>query len=121
MSESGFGAFIAQPVPAVRAGDVRRVWSFLVQLAQQNRDTRSQGGVAVNMRLLADLCEPNANVLAVYFRAILVKALMQQGRLDRWREGNSLRDSVFELVARFPLPEGIRDADLDAFVTALQK
>jgi len=64
MAESGFGAFIRKPVPAVRIDDPRRVWSFL---DKQARDTRSQGGAAVGMKLLAVLCAPKANVLAVFF------------------------------------------------------
>ena len=114
--KSGFVLFTGQPVPVVRVDDLTRVWSFLDQFI---RDTRSQEGMAVNQSLLADLCEPNVNVLAVYFRAILVNHLAQQGRLDRWREKNGLRHSVFELAARFPLFEVPRDADLDAFVAAL--
>src|SRR5450432_1609388 len=110
MSESGFGAFIGKPVPAVRVDDVRRIWSFLTE---QARDTHFEGGTAVNVKLLADLCAPNANILAVYFRATLITALLQQGQLDRWRDGNSLLERVFEVAANFALPQGLENADLD--------
>jgi hypothetical protein len=59
-------------------------------------------------------------VLAVWFRAALVEILLEQGRLDRWREGNSLRDKVFEVAASFPLPRGLENADLDAFLVAME-
>ena len=120
MPESDLRASIEQPVPAVRADDVRRVWSFVA--SEQARDTRVQGGTtrSVSLKLLAGLCDANANVLAVWFRATLVDVLLQQGRLDRWREGNSLRDRVFEVAASFPLRRGQENADLDAFVAALE-
>lgn len=116
MRQSGFGAFIGEPVPAVQADDLRRVWSFL---NEQARDTRFKGRTAVNMKLLADLCAPKADVLAVYFRATLIDALLQQGRLDRWREGNGLVERVFEVAATFSLPQGLESANLDALVAAM--
>lgn len=117
MSESNFRAFIGQPVPAVAARDVRRVWTFLA--AEQARDTRGQG-TADSQKLLAGLCGENANVLAVFFCATLVGALIKQGRLARWREANNLHDRVFEVAANFPLPRGPENADPDAFVAALE-
>jgi hypothetical protein len=120
MPESDLRASIGRPVPAVRAEEVRRVWSFLA--SEQARHPRVHGGAvsSVSLKLLASLCDPNANVLAVWFRAALVEILLQQGRLDRWREGDSLRDKVFEVAASFPLPRGLENADLDAFVAALE-
>jgi hypothetical protein len=112
--ESALGAFIGRPVPAVRADDLERVWSFLAS---------EQGGVqgrSVSLKLLAGLCASNADVLAVWFRATLVETLAQQGRLSRWREGNSLSGKVFEVAAGFPFPQGPGNADLDAFVAALE-
>jgi hypothetical protein len=85
------------------------------------RDPRVHGGAvsSVSLKLLASLCDPKANVVAVCFRSMLVETLLQQGRLDRWREGHSLRDKVFEVAASFPLPRGLENADIDAFVAAL--
>ena len=120
MPESDLRASIGRPVPAVRADDLRRVWSFLA--SERARDPRVHGGAvnSVSLKLLAGLCDVNANVLAVWFRAALVEILLQQGGLDRWREGNSLRDKVFEVAASFPLPRGLENADFDAFVFALE-
>src|ERR1700722_414603 len=59
MLESAFGAFIKAPVPAVQVDDLRGVWSFLNEEA---RDSRLKGGTAVDIKLLADRCSPNANV-----------------------------------------------------------
>jgi hypothetical protein len=119
MTESYFRPFIGRPVPAVRAEDVRRVWSFLA--SEQARHPRVHGGAvsSVSLKLLGGLCDVNANVLAVWFRAALIETLLQQGPLEGWREGDSLRDRVFEVAASFPLPRGLENADLDAFVAAL--
>jgi hypothetical protein len=114
-NQSLFKSFVGRSIPAVRADDVRRVWSFLSEEVH-----RSGPGVGVNLKLLADLCDANANVLAVWVRAMLVMSLTQHGRLDGWREGNSLGESVFELAARFPLSRGLGNVDPDAFVAALK-
>lgn len=117
MSDSALRAFVGRPVPAVHAGDVKRVSSFL---SEQPADPRAQGQASFNLKLLAGLCDKNADVLAVWFRATLVEALRKEGRLERWREVNSLRDKVFDVAAAFPLPEGPANADLGAFVAALE-
>jgi hypothetical protein len=109
--QSAFNAFIGKPVPVVRADDVRRVWSFLAS---------EQGpGRSVSLKLLAGMCDLNADVLAVWFRATFVEILLHQGLLERWREGNSLRGKVFEVAAGIPFPHGPGNADPDAFVSAL--
>jgi hypothetical protein len=72
-----FASFVGRPIPAVRADDVRRVWSFLSEVAR-----RSGPEVGVNLKLLADLCDAEANILAVWVRASLVMSLTQQGPLD---------------------------------------
>lgn len=118
MSESAFQALSGRAVPAVRADDVRHVWSLLA--SEQGGDTPGQGGRSISLKLLSSVCDVNADVLSTSLRATLVEALRKQGRLDRWREGNSFRDRVFEVAARFPLPRGLENADLDAFVAALE-
>jgi hypothetical protein len=110
-SQSLFDAFIGKPVPAVPADDVRRVWSFLA--------SEQGSGRSVSLKLLAGMCDLNADVLAVWFRATLVETLLHQGLLDRWREGNSLRGNVFDVAAGFPFPQGPGNVDPDAFVAAL--
>jgi hypothetical protein len=74
MSDSALRAFVGQPVPAVHAGDLKRVWSFLA--SEQAADPRIQGQTSsFNLKLLAGLCDKNADVFAVWFRATLVEAL----------------------------------------------
>src|SRR6266849_4262404 len=111
MAESYFRAFLGRPVPGVRADDLRRVWSFLTSM--QTADTKAhEGSTSVSLKLLAGLCDPHANVLAVWFRATLIEALLREGRLDRWRQGDSLTDRVFEITGSFQLPQGPEKADL---------
>ena len=113
MPDSDLRAYIKQPVPAVRAVDVRRVWSCLAS-------EQAHGTSSISLKLLAALCDENANVLAVWCRATLVGALPREGRLEQWRQGDGLRDEVFELAATFPIPRGLQGVDLDAFVDALR-
>jgi hypothetical protein len=86
----------------------------------QTADTKAQqGSTSVSLKLLAGLCDPHANVLAVSSRAMLIEILLREGRLDRWRQGDSLTERVFEITASFPLPHGPEKFDLDALVAAL--
>ena len=110
--ESVFLQSLGKPVPTVEADDVKRVWSFFA--VEENRVP----GEAAGLNVLAGFCAANANVLAV-FRSTLVDILVRQGRLDRWRAGNSLRGKVFEVASRFPLPRGPENADLNGFIAAL--
>jgi hypothetical protein len=92
-----FAAFLAAPIPAVDPEDMRRIWPLFEGL---------EGG-GIDTKLLAEQCSTNANVIAVSARVALVKSLLQQGLLDAWREGDSLRPHVFEVIARCALaPEG---------------
>ena len=115
VSERTLEAFVGRPVPTVRAEDLRRVWSFL---ASEQSESQAQRSVSLN--IVAGLCEPKADALAVWFRATLIQALLRRGQLDPWRDGSGLRDKVFEVAAKFPLPKGPAEADLDAFVAAME-
>jgi hypothetical protein len=115
VSESALRAFVGRPVPTVHAEDLRRVWSFVASEQSEARARRSVG-----FNIVAGLCGQEADALAVWFRATLVPALLQGGRLDPWRDGSSLGDKVFEVAAEFPLPRGPAKADLDAFVAAME-
>jgi hypothetical protein len=114
VSESHLQAFVGSrtPVSTVRAGDVRRVWSILAS---------QQAQTGISLDILAGLCEPKADALAVWFRASLIQALLHLGRLDPWRSGSTLQDKVFDVAATFPLPNGPAEADLDAFVAAMEQ
>lgn len=114
VSESPLQAFVGsrRPVATVHAEDVRHVWSTMAS---------EQAQTGVNLDLLAGLCEPKADVLAVWFRASLVQALLRLGRLDPWRSGSTLQDKVFDVAATFPFPNGPAEADLDVLVAAMEQ
>jgi hypothetical protein len=115
VSESPFKAFAGGPVSPVGAKDLQRVWSFV---ASQQDEGHAQGSISLN--IVAGLCEQKADPLAVWLRATFVRVLLQRGRLDPWRDGSTLQDKVFEVAAKFPLPNGPAQADLDAFVAAMR-
>jgi hypothetical protein len=119
MGQSYFERAMNEPVPTANSTDVRRIWSFLA--LERARDALGQAGVSYSVQVLAEHCEASVNVLAVFLRATLVDALLQQGLLDGWREGNAPSDSVFEVAATFTLPRGLTEVDFQAFITALPK
>lgn len=103
------------PVPSVNPEDIKQIWPLA---------SLEGGGIHVN--LLAERLSPGANVNAVFARAMLVRALMQQGLLDKWRDGNTPMDKVFAVAATVALKpqftsekEGTMDFDTEAFLAAL--
>lgn len=75
-----FAAFVSAPVPAVDPEDMRSVWTLFESIwKQEKRD----GATGIDTRLLAEHCSPGANVMAISSRVALVKALEQQGLLDK--------------------------------------
>lgn len=115
MSESALKVIAGGPVPTVRAADLRRVWTFL---ASEKGEAHAQEPIGLN--IVAGLCEQRADALAVRLRTTLIQALLLRGRLDPWLDGSGFRDKVFEVAAQFPLPKGPANADVDAFVAALE-
>jgi hypothetical protein len=94
-------AFLSAPIPAVDPEDMRRIWPLLEGL---------EGGIGatgIDVNLLKQHCSADANVIAVMARLALAKSLLGQGVLDEWKEGDSLRPQVFEVIAKCALaPEG---------------
>ena len=98
-----FAAFSSAPVPAVDPEDMRRVWPLFELVWRGKQGT---GATGIDTRLLAEHCSAGANIAAISARVALTKALQQQGLLDAWREGDSLRPKVFEVTAKCPLTPG---------------
>jgi hypothetical protein len=111
VSESRLQEFAGDrvPVPAVSPEDLKRVWAVL---------SAEPAGTGFSLDVLATVCEPNADLLAVWFRAGLVWALLQRGAL---RSGSTVQNRVFEVVATFPRRNGPAEADLDALVAATEQ
>lgn len=120
-----FAAFLSAPtIPAVDPEDMRRVWTLVKDLGEDKPNTGDTGITGIDMAVLAEHCSKGANVLAVFTRVQLVRALLQQGLLDAWKEGDSLRPQVFEVIAKCALAPGGEDGlkfDTEAILKALGK
>jgi hypothetical protein len=109
------------PLPPVNVDDLTRGWDMVKRAAMdQTAEVGVQGSVGIAARLIAEQCEPGANVLAVFFRAALLQHLFQAGLLDEWRKGDRPSDSVFQAGAAFPMEPGVQGFDPAAFIHRLR-
>ena len=107
------------PIPPVNASDLKRVWALTSE--EPRRESAAGGSVGWDVRLIADQCSQRADPLAVFFRAALLGPLLEGGLLDEWRKGDRPADVVFQILATFPLPNGIQGFRPDEFADALRK
>jgi hypothetical protein len=110
---SALASFLSAPIPNVDPEDIKHIWDLLTSSVEP--------GTAKDKRVLAERCGPGANIPAVYFRAMLVEAMIQQGRLNKYLEGNTPDDKVFDVAATAALTpqNGAFAFDGDAFLAAL--
>jgi hypothetical protein len=101
-------SFLSTPIPNVDPEDIKRIWDLATSF--------DEPGVVIDNRVLAERCNPGAHIPAVYARAMLVIAMIQQGRLNR------CHDKVFAVAATVPLTpqNGAFAFDGDAFLAALE-
>jgi hypothetical protein len=90
MPKSDWKYGMSGPVPKVSPEDIKGIWPLVASL---------EADAGIDSKLFAERCSPDANVQAVFVRTSLIRALLQQGLLDKWREGDHLHDKVFELAA----------------------
>ncbi len=108
---------ISGAIPAVSPLAVQRLWSLQAQLPPESR-----GAVSFSAKLIAQICEPDSSdPIAVWARFALIGILLQQGLLEKWREHDSLHNSVFEAAAVFPLPNGLQGVNADDLVNTLPR
>src|SRR5690349_18789279 len=106
---SGFGSLESgTPLLPVNANDLKRVWHLVRRIAMDQTAQAGAQSVGIAAPLIAEQCEPGVDVIAVFFRAVLLQHLFQAGLLDDWREGNEPSDPVFRAGASFPMADGIR-------------
>ena len=105
-------ARIGEPVAPVAAEDLKRVMSLLE--SAQRESHQESAAVGVSQDLLRDLCSKDADVIAVWLRATLVGILRLQGEF-------TLDDRAYEVVARFPLTNGLKGVNLEALLAAVQQ
>jgi hypothetical protein len=112
------------PIPSVNPGDLRGVWELMHEThAEFLRNAEpelagQQTAIGIDVRLLARVCNPEANVLAVWARSAMLGILVHQGLLTSWQRGTQLDDAVFDVAATFPIP-GLDRFDPDAFLQQL--
>lgn len=98
-------------VPSVDVNDLKRVWMLLSEISQPES--------AVSSNMLRERCSTQADALAVYVRATMIKLLFGQGLLREYQAGNTIPEELFQKAAVFPLPNGLQNADLSAFISEL--
>jgi hypothetical protein len=100
-------------IPSVNPLDVQRLW-----LAQSQEPADS--GVSYSARAILQLCESeSADPIAVGARTMLIRIVLQKGVLENWRDGDGLKNVVFEAAAVFPLPAGLQGLNPSEFVASL--
>ena len=110
------------PIPAVNTGDLRTVREFMDRVRSENPEAKASkppSAIGIDSKLLAELCGPGANVLAVFARSILLDVLVGQGVLAPWQRGARLDDAVFDVASTFPMPK-FDQFDPDAFLLRLR-
>jgi len=89
------------------------VWSFW-------RPTKSKSRPEVGqLSVVAGLCGPKTDALAVWFRATLIQALLRRGRLDDGEMGAACRQGL-RGGSKIPASKRAGRADLDALVAAME-
>ncbi len=108
-----------KPVPAVDAGDMKRVYE-LISGAPRSKSA-APGAVGWDTSLIANQCSQGAEPVVVFFRVAILKSLFDSGSLDEWRDRDRPSDVMFQTMATFPLPNGIQSFRPDEFASALRK
>jgi hypothetical protein len=107
----------AGPVPTVQPGDIRNALGV-----QQHRRESGQKGIFGNPRVRAG-CDPSPEISAVITRTTILLIALDQGVLAKWREGDALRDIVFQVIATYPITcrdDRSLDFDMNSFITTLE-
>ena len=121
---ANFSAWMAgKPIPPVEPGDLRAVREFIDRVRAEMPETnvtKQPSSIGISAKLLAEVCSPGANVMAVYARSILLDVLVGQGLLAPWQHGARLDDAVFNVAATLPIPK-LDLFDSDAFLQRLRE
>jgi hypothetical protein len=80
----------------------------------------ASGSVGWDIKLIAGQCSQDADAIAVLARVVLLRAVLQSGLIEEWRNGDRPHDVVFETLATFPLPGGIQSFRPEEFTDALR-
>ena len=112
------------PIPTVNPGDLRGVWELMHELRAKFMGHREselggpQPAISFDFKLLAQVCSPEADVLAVWSRSTLLGIMVERGLLTSFQRGTRLDDAVFNVAAAFPIP-ALDQFDPDALLQQL--
>lgn len=99
-------------IPVVDAEDLRRVWAQMSVIGAPN--------TSICTELLSQQCtSASADVIAVALRALFIKIVLDEGLLENYQDGETLRAIVFEKAAILPLPTGLQAFDAEKFLETL--
>jgi hypothetical protein len=101
-------------IPTVAEHDLKCLHELCVERAKRYC---GKDGV-VSLELIARVCNPDANLPAVWLRHTELRALYRQGLLAEWQHGTVLDDAVFRVAATIPM-SGIH-LDHQAFLRELR-
>lgn len=82
------------PISPVDPDDLRKMWAFMLE----NQDSK-----AIGIEIFKSICSAGADVLAVWYRASVLKLCEHVGLLSRWRNDGRLDDAVITVAADFPM------------------
>ena len=103
------------PLCPVSADDLKRVWDLI-----RNVIADHGVGVAIDVGMISQQCDPGADWNAVFFRAALLHYLFESGVLNDWRDGNEPAAVVFQVGAIFPIEQGVQGFDPADFIERLR-
>jgi hypothetical protein len=91
------------PIPPVAPIDVKHVHELCEQISAQHRDAGMEGSFSIDARSMARVCNPGADMGAVFVRNSLLSLMLMQGVLAEWQHGAELDDAVYRVTATIPL------------------
>lgn len=106
-------------VPMAQADDIRTALAVIIPIRRSN----IKGIVGSRDPQWLDLLTSGRNMAGICTRATFVLIATEGGLLDKWREGDSFEDVVFQVAATFPLTikeNREMDFDFEGFVKALE-
>jgi hypothetical protein len=106
------------PTPAVDPDDLRKVWEYMLTVPESH---------GTGITLFQSICNPGADVFAVWYRASILGLCEHLGLLSRWKDKGTLDSAVFKVAADYKIdkmPTGIVQKspplDIDGFLKRIE-
>ena len=120
LTKTTANAMLSEPVAPVEASALKCVWAMFAE-ARRKAPGSEGGSVGFDVKFLAEKCGAEVDHRATMMRLTLLSVLMETKALAGWLDGDEPRDVVFETLAGFPLPGGVRGFRPEDFLGALRK